>query len=86
MGRPACSYRPNATPANRVSTTATTVTTIALTAAYVLRANTAAREAAFEWGTRDVLAMSRNAVHEQTHHLLDVTRILGSQGTGPGPA
>jgi hypothetical protein len=46
----------------------------------------AAREADFGWGTRDVLAMSRNAVHEQTHHLLDVTRILGSQGTGPGPA
>jgi hypothetical protein len=31
----------------------------------------------FEWGDRSALAMARNAVHEGSHHLRDVQRVLG---------
>lgn len=34
------------------------------------------RTGAFPWGTRDVLTMARNAVHEGHHHLRDVGRVL----------
>jgi hypothetical protein len=30
----------------------------------------------FSWGDRDALAMARNAVHEGSHHLRDVDRVL----------
>lgn len=30
----------------------------------------------FEWGDRDALAIARNAVHEGSHHLRDVERVL----------
>jgi hypothetical protein len=30
----------------------------------------------FAWGDRDTLAMARNAVHEGSHHLRDVQRVL----------
>ena len=30
----------------------------------------------FSWGTRDMLTMARNAVHEGAHHLRDVDRVL----------
>lgn len=30
----------------------------------------------FEWGDRTALAMARNAVHEGSHHLRDVQRVL----------
>jgi DNA segregation ATPase FtsK/SpoIIIE, S-DNA-T family len=30
----------------------------------------------FSWGDRDMLAMTRNAVHEGAHHLRDVDRVL----------
>jgi hypothetical protein len=30
----------------------------------------------FPWGDRDALAMARNAVHEGSHHLRDVQRVL----------
>jgi hypothetical protein len=30
----------------------------------------------FSWGDRDMLAMTRNAVHEGSHHLRDVDRVL----------
>jgi hypothetical protein len=35
-----------------------------------------ARIGHFEWGDRDALAMARNAVHEGSHHLRDVQRVL----------
>lgn len=35
-----------------------------------------ARIGRFEWGERDALAMTRNAVHEGSHHLRDVYRVL----------
>ena len=34
------------------------------------------RTAEFPWGERDVLTTTRNAVHEGSHHLRDVTRVL----------
>ena len=34
------------------------------------------RTATFPWGERDLLMMSRNAVHEGSHHLRDVERVL----------
>jgi S-DNA-T family DNA segregation ATPase FtsK/SpoIIIE len=37
------------------------------------------REATFPWGDRDLLTMVRNAVHEGTHHLRDVERVLGDR-------
>jgi hypothetical protein len=39
----------------------------------------------FDWGERDALAMTRNAVHEGSHHLRDVQRVL-SQVRGRPPA
>ncbi|MGE0793997.1 MAG: DinB family protein [Acidimicrobiia bacterium] len=42
----------------------------------------------FEWGRRDLLTIAGNAVHEHTHHLFDVERILagsGGAGIGDGP-
>jgi hypothetical protein len=54
-----------------------------------LTPETAAVEVEFPWGTRDVLTIASNAVHEQTHHLFDVERILGSagsSGSGDGPS
>jgi DNA segregation ATPase FtsK/SpoIIIE, S-DNA-T family len=30
----------------------------------------------FSWGDRDMLAMTRNAVHEGAHHLRDVDKVL----------
>jgi hypothetical protein len=37
-----------------------------------------ARTATFPWGERDLLTMLRNAVHEGSHHLRDVARVLDS--------
>ena len=34
------------------------------------------RAATFAWGTRDLLAMARNAVHEGYHHLRDIEKVL----------
>ena len=34
------------------------------------------RTATFPWGERDLLTMTRNAVHEGSHHLRDVDRVL----------
>ena len=34
------------------------------------------RTATFPWGERDLLMMTRNAVHEGSHHLRDVERVL----------
>jgi hypothetical protein len=34
------------------------------------------RTAAFPFGERDILTMARNAVHEGSHHLRDVERVL----------
>ena len=34
------------------------------------------RTATFAWGERDILTMTRNAVHEGSHHLRDVERVL----------
>jgi hypothetical protein len=34
------------------------------------------RTAVFPWGERDLLTMVRNAVHEGTHHLRDVSKVL----------
>ena len=34
------------------------------------------RTATFPWGERDLLTMVRNAVHEGSHHLRDVERVL----------
>lgn len=34
------------------------------------------RRATFPWGERDLLTMTRNAVHEGSHHLRDVERVL----------
>ena len=34
------------------------------------------RMATFPWGDRDLLTMVRNAVHEGSHHLRDVERVL----------
>lgn len=39
------------------------------------------RTAAFPWGDRDALTMARNAVHEGSHHLRDLNRVL-SEVTG----
>lgn len=36
------------------------------------------RVATFPWGDRDLLMMTRNAVHEGSHHLRDVERVLDS--------
>ncbi len=36
------------------------------------------REATFPFGRRDILTMTRNAVHEGSHHLRDVERALDS--------
>lgn len=30
----------------------------------------------FDWGDRDALTIARNAVHEGSHHLRDVQRVL----------
>jgi hypothetical protein len=38
--------------------------------------NAWARTAVFPWGERDLLTMVRNAVHEGSHHLRDVNRVL----------
>jgi S-DNA-T family DNA segregation ATPase FtsK/SpoIIIE len=47
----------------------------------------AALEHEFPWGARDVLTIAGNAVHEQTHHLLDVERqVAGDAGGGPSRA
>ncbi|MGI9033368.1 MAG: DinB family protein [Acidimicrobiales bacterium] len=35
-----------------------------------------ARTGVFDWGERDILSAARNAVHEGTHHLLDIERVL----------
>ena len=44
----------------------------------------------FSWGTRDMLAMTRNAVHEGAHHLRDVDKVLravvGRPQAPPSPA
>ena len=34
------------------------------------------RTATFPWGERDLLTMTRNAVHEGSHHLRDIERVL----------
>lgn len=34
------------------------------------------RTGTFPWGDRDLLMMARNAVHEGSHHLRDVERVL----------
>jgi hypothetical protein len=34
------------------------------------------RTATFPWGDRDLLTMTRNAVHEGSHHLRDVEHVL----------
>jgi hypothetical protein len=34
------------------------------------------RTATFPWGERDILTMTRNAVHEGSHHLRDVEHVL----------
>ena len=34
------------------------------------------RKALFPWGERDILHVARNAVHEGSHHLRDVTKVL----------
>ena len=34
------------------------------------------RTGTFPWGERDLLTMTRNAVHEGSHHLRDVERVL----------
>jgi hypothetical protein len=36
------------------------------------------REATFSWGDRDMLTMTRNAVHEGHHHLRDAKRVLAA--------
>jgi hypothetical protein len=36
------------------------------------------RTAVFPWGERDILTMVRNAVHEGTHHLRDVNKVLAA--------
>ena len=41
-----------------------------------VRADDWARIGRFPWGERDALAMTRNAVHEGSHHLRDVQRVL----------
>ena len=41
----------------------------------------------FPWGSRDMLTMARNAVHEGAHHLRDVDRVLrATVGHPPSPA
>jgi hypothetical protein len=41
----------------------------------------------FSWGDRDMLTMARNAVHEGSHHLRDVDRVLRAiVGHPPSPA
>ena len=41
----------------------------------------------FPWGSRDMLTMARNAVHEGAHHLRDVDRVLRAVvGHPPPPA
>jgi hypothetical protein len=46
----------------------------------------AALEHEFPWGPRDLLTIAGNALHEQTHHLLDVERILAGGGDGSARA
>ena len=41
-----------------------------------LDADAWSRTATFPWGERDLLTMTRNAVHEGSHHLRDVERVL----------
>ena len=41
-----------------------------------LDADAWSRTATFPWGERDLLMMTRNAVHEGSHHLRDVERVL----------
>jgi len=41
-----------------------------------VRADDWTRIGRFDWGDRDALAMTRNAVHEGSHHLRDVQRVL----------
>jgi hypothetical protein len=36
------------------------------------------RTARFSWGERDLLTMIRNAVHEGSHHLRDVEKVLAA--------
>ena len=44
------------------------------------------RLARFPWGTRDMLTMARNAVHEGAHHLRDVDSVLRAVvGHPPSP-
>ena len=38
------------------------------------------RTAGFPWGVRDLLTMIRNAVHEGSHHLRDVEKVLDRVG------
>ena len=40
------------------------------------------RTATFPWGERDLLTMTRNAVHEGSHHLRDVERVLEAARRG----
>lgn len=40
----------------------------------------------FAWGDRDALAMARNAVHEGSHHLRDVQRVLTEVRGRPSPS
>lgn len=43
------------------------------------------RTGRFDWGQRDALSMTRNAVHEGAHHLRDVQRVLSKvRGRPPG--
>lgn len=41
------------------------------------------REGTLPWGDRDALTMMRNAVHEGSHHLRDITRGLEQLGAHP---
>lgn len=41
------------------------------------------RTGRFDWGERDLLAMARNAVHEGSHHLRDVERVLAEVRSRP---
>lgn len=42
------------------------------------------RKATFPFGERDLLQMARNAVHEGSHHLRDVERVLDAARRSPG--
>ena len=41
-----------------------------------VRADDWTRTGRFDWGERDALDLARNAVHEGSHHLRDVQRVL----------